>query len=174
MNMALKGGIMALIQCIECKEEVSDKAFTCPKCGAPTALSKKKRGAHKKISYKTGCLITFLVFAVPILIIGILAETDDDSQKSTVANKDRSNMANIQCQNFVKANLKSPATADFPWFDFKYWNKPEQIYIIKSYVDSQNSFGAILRSTWHCKIQYNKGDDADSRNWELLELEILP
>ena len=32
---------MALIKCIECKKEVSDKAMTCPNCGAPVELSQK-------------------------------------------------------------------------------------------------------------------------------------
>ncbi len=31
---------MALINCTECGNEVSDKAFSCPKCGAPIAVDK--------------------------------------------------------------------------------------------------------------------------------------
>ncbi|MBK8896849.1 MAG: zinc-ribbon domain-containing protein [Candidatus Competibacteraceae bacterium] len=31
-----------LIECPECKNSVSDKAPTCPKCGAPIALAKQK------------------------------------------------------------------------------------------------------------------------------------
>lgn len=31
---------MALIQCPECKTEISDKALTCPKCGAPREVQK--------------------------------------------------------------------------------------------------------------------------------------
>jgi len=31
--------IVALIECIECKKQVSNKASTCPNCGAPVKLS---------------------------------------------------------------------------------------------------------------------------------------
>jgi len=34
---------MALIQCPECSKEVSDKAPTCPKCGAPIAAASVDR-----------------------------------------------------------------------------------------------------------------------------------
>ncbi|RVS47000.1 zinc-ribbon domain-containing protein [Citrobacter freundii] len=33
---------MALIKCKECGEQVSDKAASCPKCGAP--IAKKNKG----------------------------------------------------------------------------------------------------------------------------------
>jgi hypothetical protein len=39
---------MALIQCEECSEEISDKAETCPKCGIRRI--KKKRRKKKKSS----------------------------------------------------------------------------------------------------------------------------
>ena len=32
---------MALIECLECGKEISEKAHSCPKCGAPTATPKK-------------------------------------------------------------------------------------------------------------------------------------
>lgn len=35
---------MALIKCTECKKEISDKAGTCPGCGAPVGQAKKKSG----------------------------------------------------------------------------------------------------------------------------------
>ena len=35
---------MALIQCSECHSEVSDKAASCPKCGAPVAAARRASG----------------------------------------------------------------------------------------------------------------------------------
>lgn len=32
---------MAIIKCIECEKEISDKASTCPNCGAPVDISRK-------------------------------------------------------------------------------------------------------------------------------------
>lgn len=37
---------MALIECAECKKEVSDKAAACPHCGAPVAAAAPKRGSY--------------------------------------------------------------------------------------------------------------------------------
>jgi len=51
---------MALIRCVECKAKVSDKATTCPKCGAPIEISKKK--AKGQISKGCGFIIILIAF----------------------------------------------------------------------------------------------------------------
>ena len=58
-------------------------------------------------------------------------------------------------EGFIKESLKSPSTAVFP-------NRKEKSqhvkdlgfgeYQINSWVDSQNGFGAMVRSKWSCKI----------------------
>ena len=49
-------------------------------------------------------------------------------------------------QDYVRQRLVSPATADFPFFPEEIDNKHrDDVYIIKSYVDSQNGFGGIRR-----------------------------
>jgi hypothetical protein len=52
----------------------------------------------------------------------------------------------ISCEKAVKEILKSPSTAKFP--NIYKWNliKEKDKIIVQSYVDSQNSFGAELRS----------------------------
>ena len=47
---------MALIKCKECRERVSNKATTCPKCGAPT----KKKSSPLAV----GCLTTIIIIGV--------------------------------------------------------------------------------------------------------------
>lgn len=89
------------------------------------------------------------------------------------ANKDRSIEAFIRCKNIVENSLKAPSTADFPWSPERVFRLENQTYVVKSYVDAQNSFGAMLRSNWHCKIQYTSGDERDASNWTLQELEII-
>jgi len=61
-------------------------------------------------------------------------------------------------QYFVESQLKAPATADFPFGDkarLVGQNKPDCIYRYNSYVDSQNSFGANIRTKFNLKISYN-------------------
>lgn len=58
-------------------------------------------------------------------------------------------------EDFVKQRLKSPSTAEF----IGTFEKSDHItelendeYLINSWVDSQNSFGAMIRSKFSCKI----------------------
>ena len=58
-------------------------------------------------------------------------------------------------EEFVKKRLKSPSTAEFPGT----FEKNDHIkelgnneYLISSWVDSQNGFGAMIRSRFSCKI----------------------
>ncbi|GEM_PF-2626972 len=98
------------------------------------------------------------------------------SVEKAIANKnawktsDNKSMAYLMCEDWVKNRLKSPSSAEFPGvFDGKLENiiQTNQRYSIRSYVDSQNSFGAMLRTNFHCvTTQTSEG------NWELNRLEI--
>ena len=54
----------------------------------------------------------------------------------------------IQAQEFVKQGLKSPATAKFPSLAIQVDDLGDKRYKVLSYVDSQNSYGALLRNDW--------------------------
>ena len=45
---------MALINCEECKKEVSDKAASCPNCGAPLQVTTEKQSLWDSISQRSG------------------------------------------------------------------------------------------------------------------------
>ena len=51
---------MALIQCSECGQQVSDKATLCPKCGGKVQVKKSKKGAKYYTCEKgTDCLLSW-------------------------------------------------------------------------------------------------------------------
>lgn len=91
--------------------------------------------------------------------------------------KDHKTMAYIQCQLHVEDMLKSPASAKFPSsLDTNIHDMGNNTFEIRSYVDSQNSFGAMIRTNFFCKIQYTgneKDDDANSKLWNLLQLDFI-
>jgi hypothetical protein len=65
---------MALINCTECKKEISDKATACPSCGAPVKEinvfnANKNQSDSKGISKITAALIGFL-FGFLIVVVG--------------------------------------------------------------------------------------------------------
>lgn len=57
---------MALVECAECHAQISDKAATCPHCGAPVGSSTVP-GAAVKPSKKKTHPVTWAVFALLIL-----------------------------------------------------------------------------------------------------------
>ena len=61
-----------------------------------------------------------------------------------------------QAQEFVRAGLKSPASASFPWTDYKVYDLGGDKWIVSSYVDAQNGFGANIRTRWAVVMQNGK------------------
>ena len=81
--------------------------------------------------------------------------------------------AYVMIQEFVEKRLVSPSSAEFPdaldGFDhdknIDYLG--DQTYVIRSYVDSENAFGASLRTQFTGKIKQTSKD-----KWQLLELNL--
>jgi len=118
-------------------------------------------------------VLLVVILSVPVVYGVIFAMSSNNNH----ANEDRSvhdnsSMAYIQCKNFVKQHLKAPDTADFPWLQFSAGKTAEGAYIIKSYVDAQNSFGAKIRNQYTCEVLWNGKQEADINNWTLNNLEM--
>lgn len=58
------------------------------------------------------------------------------------------------CENIINSILKSPSTAKYPW-DYNEWamKKEKGVITVQSYVDAQNSFGAMMRSQFQFIIE---------------------
>ena len=115
-------------------------------------------------------IVATVLLCVICLCVGIVFSNGDGGEK------DYRTMAFIQCSLYVENMLKSPSSADFPASSTANIQELEnKVFEIRSYVDSQNSFGAMIRTNFYCKIQYTgdpKGDEADTRNWTLLDLQF--
>lgn len=72
--------------------------------------------------------------------------------------------AGVVCEGFVKNRLKSPSTASFSGTTA--YGSGGGTYTATTTVDSQNSFGATLRSTWTCKVAWDK----KSEKWQLTAI----
>lgn len=69
----------------------------------------------------------------------------------------RNIVAANQCEDVIREMLKSPSSAVF--IDdtqqvFSVNGKPKNYHIVRGQVDAQNSFGAMLRSTYYCELHY--------------------
>ena len=75
-------------------------------------------------------------------------------------------------QHFVEAQLKSPKSAQFAPTDEMEWGLLKGTtdqYIVRSYVDSQNGFGALIRTKFEIVMKYDKARDL----WNVVSFKNL-
>lgn len=80
-------------------------------------------------------------------------------------------LAFVMSQNFVKQRLKSPSSANFPYVNDRgvdVFADGTCGFSVSAYVDSQNGFGAMIRSSYQAKIFY----DRKTKLWSLGDLVI--
>lgn len=76
--------------------------------------------------------------------------------------------ASVMAEQFVRKSLKAPSTADFPWYNpdhVKY--RGDNTWVVHSYVDAQNSFGAKLRTWYICELKY-----MGNKEWKCISLAL--
>ncbi|PIR85230.1 hypothetical protein COU15_02415 [Candidatus Kaiserbacteria bacterium CG10_big_fil_rev_8_21_14_0_10_45_20] len=145
-------------KCHQCLADIPQEARKCSHCG-----SRQKTQITKRQSIITGIVIAVFVF----IVISAGAGGENTSQQQSGVSDSQTH---IMAQNYVKQVLKSPSTADFSMFDYRYVDLGDGRHKVTSYVDAQNSFGAEVRSDYSVILSYNGGDWADIRNWTLREL----
>ncbi len=70
----------------------------------------------------------------------------------------------------VKEQLKSPSTADFqPSIDMQIETTDNLSYKIAGYVDSQNGFGAMVRSNFVCDLTVHPESESCTTGCQLTE-----
>ncbi|MCU1717940.1 hypothetical protein NTD81_12510 [Pseudomonas sp. 5P_3.1_Bac2] len=153
---------MALKNCKECKSLVSKKADKCPTCGAPQGPK----------HYSLGKLIALVLFGFFIYSLINNDSSTNRASKTTRSSIDggQEMMAFVMCQKPITDRLTSPSSAKFPHSGKSGVSSTHVgggVYDVVGYVDSQNGFGAMLRSTWNCKIKEN-----DNKTWTALDVNI--
>lgn len=73
------------------------------------------------------------------------------------------------CKKAVLSILKAPGSAKFPKFSDASYSAPGGIYFIQGEVDSQNSYGALLRSPFSCTTVF-EGNTKGGILWTLADL----
>lgn len=102
----------------------------------------------------------FTVKLSSLLLFGWVLLSFMASSGDSDAPQDDSLLAYNLATECVKQQLKSPSTAEFAGL-FEKKNHVTSlggdVYKIRSYVDAQNSFGAVIRSQWSCTITLRNG-----------------
>jgi hypothetical protein len=100
----------------------------------------------------------------------ILSSENDQALDAQSKSHPQPDLALVKCQEAVESALKAPATAKFPSdafhgvTDVGGWR-----YQVHSYVDSQNSFGALIRTSYTCDVQCVGIDNCSVTNVQFPE-----
>lgn len=135
---------MALITCKDCKQQFSTDAKQCPHCGAKPPY----RWTIGKI------IIGGFVVLFGVSMLMSAGDPEQRQERTRVADEIDAQLA---CERAVKKQLKTPSVAEF--VDTRAIPKKEgDGFLVGGQVDSQNSFGAKLRTKWVCTALRNGAD----------------
>jgi hypothetical protein len=93
-------------------------------------------------------------------------------KRAGIKDKDFAEKAFIISQDFVKKELISPKSADFPFNDYRFSNVIENSITIDSYVDAKNAYNVEIRHKYRIKVKLIGSDWSDIRNWQVINLEF--
>lgn len=126
-------------------------------------------------SARKGCFRAASVGAIGILFaVAVILVTggQPSNQLSAKASKPRPDpcddyaRAYVTVHDHIRAQLRSPASADFPILDYKATKSGPCRITIRSYVDAQNGFGATIRSYYTAVMEHRLG------SWKLVTLKV--
>lgn len=126
----------------------------------PVQPAKPEPSKHVKIAAAVLVGLVFLLCAAGIYAFAFRGSS------STAVPQDRSFEARAMCETFVKRKLKAPASARFSGESAVKVSSME--YTAAGSVDAENSFGALLRSTFACDLTY----DAASQEWTARSVSV--
>ena len=167
---------MALIECPECHQEVSDKAAACPHCGHPIAATKNKKptSRHTRQAFGMVLLTGLLILAV---IQGGKKETGENWEIVTDCTSDWhkcadnagliNNYHRYDLQTSCKMEAEHRARYGTPkwasWLTFETFLAGDEYpktgiaILIENDAQFSNVFGAMVHSTVECTYDLNQG-----------------
>ena len=118
---------------------------------------------------KSELIVLLVIFGLIFLVFKCTCSKSDE-EKAIQNEQNLKSTAYFNSQECVKELLKSPSTAEFPYGSEQFVTQiDEDTFIINSYVDSQNSFGAMLRTKYVCQITLTGNESYTCDSVNLLE-----
>lgn len=152
---------MSMFPCPECKKNISDTASSCPKCGHPVSSEEIDRAKEVRLASQKQAKKVGIGCGTIIAVLWIIGTIMGPGEPDEIG-------AFVMSQQFVENALKSPSTADFcSYTEARVVDLGEGRFRVTAWVDSENSFGATVRTKYVCHL---KGEDSDTWTLEALEL----
>jgi hypothetical protein len=104
------------------------------------------------------CNYKILILAFSILVLSSCGKTTQEEQaKKSVRTCEDAVLSYTYAKDFIKRNLKAPATAKFPSFrEISHSYKGNCTHRLIGSVDAQNSFGALTRNNFDVTVRYDR------------------
>lgn len=83
------------------------------------------------------------------------------------SNEDHTIEAFVYTQEQIEKQIKSPSSTEWPTASESLQKRERNLYTFKSYFDSQNSFGAMIRTKYICVVEEN------NNLYKIIELQLL-
>lgn len=116
----------------------------------------------------TGCIVFSVAFVlVSIALSLVLQRFIPHASATNIVNRSD---ACFMSQKLVRQNLKAPSTAEFLMWTEENCKVAHNgaSWTVTSFVDSQNGFGAMIRSDYVARMSYNPSSEV----WTLTDLRI--
>lgn len=154
--------------CEHCKTSIPFEATKCPQCQSDLRSWERRRPILAGV-----CVIAIIIFTFS-MIEDVSTPHQPISQEESFKNMKENALSSFG-RSYIENILKSPSTAKFSYSPAVTQDpKDKNLFEVISHVDSENSFGAMIRSTWSIKAQYVGTDNRDfietGENWKIVEI----
>lgn len=113
---------------------------------------------------------TWILILALMFIMYLCSQGDNESDTPTQYTPDDMD-AYVMAKKLFESRLKAPSTAEFAdYSDSKIMNLGGDEWEVSSYVDSQNGFGAMIRTKFTITMTVNR----DTKYWQATHLETDP
>lgn len=152
-------------KCPHCQLEVQPKAVKCPHCQSDLRSWWRR---HPILS------LVLVIVAVPLFISLSAPDTSVPvTPEQELANLKESDASHVARAIVRDVPLKAPSTAKYTPPTITKDEKDSNLFEAHSYLDSENGFGAMIRTYWSMKLRYTGAETKEAideaSNWKIVE-----
>jgi len=113
--------------------------------------------------------VWLLIVLALIFTLILLRFAFSDSRLDFVSKPPGSEDAYVVAKEFVKPTIKS-SQINFPETEFQCAQKPDSVFIVKSYAETKNQKGEKNITTYEITLKFIGGIVTNKNNWKMLNL----